>query len=158
MPVVTINFSRGAAGQKKAKLVDIDGLTWVFPHVPPVVEHLDQQLDYAIVDRPANFPLVEQRASGLARCRASWLLGFPDRTLSIEDRLRDLKTFCRTGKLIWFDYGPAEAGWWRCVDLSWRTQARNLDGHATRASIDLEFARAVDPEAGALVDLVRTAA
>lgn len=158
MPVVSISITRGGAGQKKARLVDIDGLVWTFQHVPPEVEHLDQQLDYAIIDRPADFSLVEQHASGLARIRLSWLLGFADRTISIDQRLRDLKGHCRSGKLLWFDYGPNEVGWWRCVDLSWRTRARNLDGEATRADVQLELARAVDPDAGALVTLVRPVA
>lgn len=158
MPSVKVLVTASRAGQKKAALIDADGLRWTFVHVPPEVEHLDLNLDYAVIDRPANFPLVEQHASGHARMRLSWLLGFPDRTVSIETRLRDLKGLCRNGKLLRFDYGPAESGWWRCVNLSWRTKTRSLNGETTRADVQLELVRAVDPEVGALVKLVRTVA
>jgi hypothetical protein len=154
---VRLLITEARHGQKKAKLIDTDGAAWTFIHVPPKIEHLDKQLDFVIVPRPANHPLVERRGSGLARLRLTWLLGFRDRRLSIEDRLSGLQGLCRSGKYIRFDYGPNESGWWVCVDLSWETLARNLGGDATRAQVQLELARAVDPRVGALVTLVRPA-
>ena len=158
MPTLPLQLRRGPAGQKKASLYDIDGLRWTFLHAPPEIEHIDLHLDYAVVDRPANHPLVEEHARGLARMRLTWLLGYPDFRRSVESRLSDLKGLCRNGKLLGFDYGPAESGWWRCVDLSWRTRARNLDQETTRAEVQLELVRAIDPKVGALVSFVRPVA
>ena len=159
MPVsVSVLVTTAAQGQTKARLVDVDGLTWTFTHAPPEVQHIDQQLDYEIADRPARHPLVEQHASGLARMRLTWLQGFQDPLTSVESRLADLKRLCRNGKILRFDYGPAEGGWWRCVELSWTTRVRNPAGETTRADVTLELVRAIDAKAGALVDRVRTVA
>lgn len=155
---VRVLITAATYGQKKARFVDVDGLTWTFRNAPPSVEHLDQQLDYAITDRPANHPLVERHASGLARMQTKWIEAFPDPALSVEDRLGALKGLCRNGKLIRFDYGHAESGWWRCVELSWETLQRNLNGDTTRAEVTIQFVRAIDARAGALVDTVRTTA
>lgn len=156
MPSVTVPLIVLPVANKKARLVDVTGLTWTFQHAPPEVDHTGQALSYGIEDRPDRHPLVEEVGRGLHRMRLTWLQAFPDPRRSIESRLHDLKGLCRNGKLLRFDYGPAESGWWRVLDLSWTTKQRNRAGETTRATVTLEMARAISPDTGALVDRVLT--
>lgn len=156
MPAVVVALPAASPRTLKARFVDAAGTEWVFPHAPLDVEHSGKASTIAIDPRPDRLPLVERSGQSVPLCKIRWKLSRRFADQPIENSLSRLQALLGDGRLIRFDYGPGETGWWICDNLSWRVTERTETNDAHTAEVAVDLVRAVDALTASVVDQVRS--
>lgn len=115
------------------------------PYAPREIDHSGYAPTYQETDRPGRAPLVQRSAEPLNKMSFTLFLGKDPRATGVEANIRVLESLAKNQtRCMISGYGALEGGLWRITSMSFSSLLRNQYNAISRATVELEFTRAVD--------------